>query len=115
MKILFVANVAKEHIIKFHLPTIKVFKQNGWIVDVACSGKEVIPFCDFQYHTSWRRSPFTFATFKGISQLKRIINQGKYDVVYCHTPLGGLVSRIAAQKARKTGTKVIYCAHGLHF
>lgn len=113
-KILFVANVAKEHILKFHLPSIRRFKESGWQVDVACAGEETIPDCDHQFHTSWKRSPFTFKTFTGIRELKQILKKTHYDVVFCHTPVGGLVARLAAKRARKHGTKVIYCAHGLH-
>lgn len=100
---------------KFHLPQMRVFRENGWQVDVACAGDETIPYCDHQFHTSWERSPFTLKTFKGIRELTDIINQNRYDIVYCHTPVGGLVARLAARAARKNGTKVIYCAHGLHF
>ena len=114
-RILFVANVAKEHILKFHIPTIRVFKEHGWIVDVACSGEEEIPYCDHQYRMPWRRSPFTFGTIKGVFELKQVIDSGQYDVVYCHTPVGGFVGRLAASHSRRHGTKVIYCAHGLHF
>lgn len=113
-RILFVANVAKEHILKFHIPQIKMFKENGWTVDVACAGNEEIPYCDHQFRTSWKRSPFTLKTFTGIRELKAILADAHYDIVYCHTPVGGLVARVAARKARKRGTKVIYCAHGLH-
>lgn len=115
MKILFVANVAKEHINKFHVPTIKCFKENGWEVHVACSGDAEVPVCDKQYNMCWKRSPFTLKTIKGIRDLKTILIKENYDVVYCHTPVGGLVARLAARKVRKHGTKVIYCAHGLHF
>lgn len=113
--VLFVANVAGDHILRFHVPTIEVFKKNGWRVDVACAGEEVIPHCDFQLHASWKRSPFTLKTFQGIRELKKLLNHRHYDLVVCHTPVGGLVARLAAKKARKNGTKVIYCAHGLHF
>jgi len=113
--ILIVANVAKEHILKFHVPTIETFKSHGWRVDVACAGEEDIPHCDNQYHAAWKRSPFTPKTFKGIKELKTILAEHHYDVVFCHTPVGGLVARLAAKHARKNGTKVIYCAHGLHF
>lgn len=114
-KILFVANVAKEHVLKFHVPTIKKFKSEGWTVDVACSGDETIPYCDTQYKVSWKRSPFTLKTFRGIKELKKILQETHYDIVYCHTPVGGCVARLAAKHARKRGTKVVYCAHGLHF
>ncbi len=114
-KILFVANVAKEHIAKFHIPTIKKFKDEGWQVDVAANGDEEIPYCDNQFNTCWRRTPFSPNTFKGIKELKKIINADSYDIIYCHTPVGGLVARLASKKARKKGSKVIYFAHGFHF
>ena len=114
-KILFVANVAKEHILKFHIPTIQCFKNHGWQVDVACSGEDDVPYCDTQFHTCWKRSPFTLQTFRGIRELKGILASTHYDIIYCHTPVGGLVARMAAKAARKSGSKVLYFAHGLHF
>ncbi len=114
-KILFVANVAKEHILKFHLPTIREFKKQGWTVDVACAGEETIPECDRQYRMPWKRSPFSWKTIQGIVALKKIIDREAYDIIYCHTPVGGMAARLAAAAARKRGTKVIYCAHGFHF
>lgn len=114
-KILFVANVCKEHILKFHVPTIKKMKDEGWIVDVACSGEEKVPYCDNQFNMSWTRSPFSLKLLKGINELKNIVNQNDYDIVYCHTPVGGIAGRIASVKARKKGTRVIYFAHGYHF
>ncbi|MBR4099795.1 MAG: glycosyltransferase family 4 protein [Clostridia bacterium] len=115
-KILFVANVTKEHILKFHIPTIKKFKDEGWTVEVASSGTEEVPYCDKKYVMPWKRSPFTFATFAGIKALKKIIDNGKYDIIYCHTPVGGLIGRIASLSARKRfDTRIVYFAHGLHF
>lgn len=113
--ILIVANVAKEHICKFHIPTIRYFKEKGWRVDVACAGDEAVPFCDHQFKMHWKRSPFSIATIKGLNELKRLLNKEFYDIVYCNTPVGGLEARIAAKATRKKGTKVVYCAHGLHF
>ena len=114
-KILFVANVGKEHILKFHLPTIKQFKEEGWNVDVICSGNDFIPICDHWFKAKWSRNPFSFSIFRGLRQIKKIIDANKYDVVYCHTPVGGFVGRLAAKKRRKTGTKVVYFSHGYHF
>ena len=114
-RILFVANVAKEHILKFHIPSILKFKSEGWIVDVACSGEEEIPYCDNHYRMAWKRSPYSIKTLLGIRTLRKIINTNKYDVIYCHTPVGGFVGRVASISARKSGAKVVYFAHGLHF
>lgn len=115
MKILLVANVAKEHVNKFHIPTIKYLQAQGWQVDVACSVDAEVPAGDHVYSMSWKRSPFTPKTLTGIRELKELINKNDYDIVYCHTPVGGIVARLAARDARKKRTKVVYCAHGLHF
>lgn len=114
-KILFVANVAQEHINKFHIPSILCFQQHGWEVDVACDMDAEVPYCDHAIAGDWTRSPFTPKTIKGVHQLKKHLESHHYDVIYCHTPVGGLVARLAAGKARKQGTKVVYFAHGLHF
>lgn len=114
-KVLLVANVAKEHVNKFHIPTIKYLQSKGWQVDVACSVDAEVPAGDHVYNMSWKRSPFTLGTFKGIKELKALIAKGDYDIVYCHTPVGGMVARFAARSFRKEGVKVVYCAHGLHF
>ena len=114
-KLLLVANVVKEHVLKFHVPTIRYLKEQGWSVDVAASGEETVPYCDRQIHGVWKRSPFTLDTIRGVFQLRRILAQEHYDIVYCHTPVGALVTRLAAIGARRRGTKVVYFAHGFHF
>ena len=114
-KILLVANVGKEHVLKFHVPTLKMLYESGWHVEVACSGEEEIPFCHKQHKMLYKRSPFNLSLFKGIKQLKGIVDKGDYDIVYCHTPVGALAARLASMKARKKGVKVIYMAHGHYF
>lgn len=49
-------------------------------------------------------------------QIKKIVNVNQYQVIHCHSPIGGVLCRLASSKARKKyGTKVIYTAHGFHF
>lgn len=114
-RVLLVANVVKEHVLKFHIPTIRRMREQGWVVDVAASGDEEVPFCSRQIHGLWKRSPFTPDTLRGIRQLRRVIDEGDYDIIYCHTPVGALVARLAARNARRRGTRVVYFAHGFHF
>ena len=114
-KILLVANVAKEHVLKFHVPTLKMLYESGWHVEVACSGEEKVPYCHKQHKMLYKRSPFNLSLFKGIKQLKKIVDEGEYDIIYCHTPVGALAARLASMKARKKGTQVIYMAHGHYF
>ena len=113
-KILYVATVA-EHFYYFHLPCFKLFKEKGWQVDVACEGERELPFCDNRFKISIKRSPADKENLKAYKELKKIICDGGYDIIHCHTPMGGILARIAARGERKKGTKVVYTAHGFHF
>ena len=61
------------------------------------------------------RSPLNLGNFKAITQIRRLAEQGKYDIVHCHTPVAAMCTRIACRKIRKSGTRVFYTAHGFHF
>lgn len=113
-KVLFTATV-DSHILQFHLPYLKWFKEQGYEVHVATNGDETIPYCDIKHNISFERSPFKINNLKAIKQLKKIIDNEKFNIIHCHTPMGSVVTRLAAKEARKHGTKVIYTAHGFHF
>lgn len=59
------------------------------------------------------RSPFSPQNLKVYLQLKRLMKEERFDLVHCHTPMGGVMARLAAH-ATKT-RPVIYTAHGFHF
>lgn len=115
-KVLFVATV-DSHIRHFHIPYLKYFKDNGYEVHVATANdeNESFNYCDKKHTITFERSPFKINNLKAIEQMKKLLNDEKYDIVHCHTPMGGVVTRIAAKEARKNGTKVFYTAHGFHF
>lgn len=113
-KVLFVATITK-HITAFHLPYLKLFKDNGYEVHVATDDDVEIPYCDVHHKISIKRSPFKISNIKAIKELKKICNEEKFDIIHCHTPMGSVVARLAAKEARKNGTRVIYTAHGYHF
>ena len=49
-------------------------------------------------------------------KIKKLCDENAYELLHCHSPIGSVVARLAARKARKKhGTKVIYTAHGFHF
>lgn len=114
-KVLYVATI-DAHIKSFHLPYLKLLKEMGYEVHVATNGDETFPNCDKKYQICVERNPFKLNNIKAIKQLKKIINEEKYDMIHCHTPMGSVVTRLAAKKARKNyKTRVIYTAHGFHF
>ncbi len=120
-KVLFVATVVRLHINMFHKPFIKWFHDQGWQVDVAANNDYedkhacVIPCCDNFYCMPFERSPLKKGNFEAYRQLKHLLDEEQYDIIHCHTPMGAVVARLAADSARNKGTKVIYTAHGFHF
>lgn len=67
------------------------------------------------HEISCTRKVFSRNNLKAIRQIKRIVREGKYDVVHCHTPVAAFCARLACAGLRKRGVKVIYTAHGFHF
>ena len=114
-KVLFSATV-DSHILQFHLPFLKLFKEKGYEVHVATNGDEEIPYCDVKHKVCFERSPFKLNNLKAIGQIKKICEKEQFDIIHTHTPMGSVVTRLGAIKSRrKFKTRVIYTAHGLHF
>ncbi|WLR49127.1 glycosyltransferase family 4 protein [Halobacillus litoralis] len=113
-KVLFCATV-DYHFQLFHLPYLKWFKEQGWEVHVAANGNMTLPYVDVKYEIPIQRSPLAQKNIEAYKILKHLIDKNQYQIVHCHTPMGGTLARLAARSARKRGTKVIYTAHGFHF
>ncbi|MBZ5749708.1 glycosyltransferase family 4 protein [Metabacillus rhizolycopersici] len=113
-KVLFCATV-DYHFKAFHLPILKWFKEKGWEVHIAASGEIELPYVDQKYNIPIQRSPFQAKNVAAYQELKAIIDKNDYKIIHCHTPMGGVLTRLAAKQARKHGTKVFYTAHGFHF
>jgi glycosyltransferase EpsD len=113
-RILFCATV-DYHFKAFHLPYMEWFQKQGWEVHVAATGDMILPFVDKKYNIPISRSPVSLKNHQAYKQLRKIISENHYKIVHCHTPVGGVLGRLAAGNERKKGTKVIYTAHGFHF
>ena len=120
-KVLFVATVVKTHMMQFHIPYLKMFQEMGWETAVASKNDYEnpvdcrIPYCDTYYDIPFERMPWKPKNIQSYRMLKKIIDEGDFDIIHCHTPVGAMIARLAALSARKKGTKVIYTAHGFHF
>lgn len=120
MKVLFVATV-RSHIGQFHMPFIEELKKRGCEVHGAFKDNSAdkqgldLSALDKVFEVPFSRSPYSTSNLKAYKVLKDIIDKNNYDVIHCHTPMGAVVTRLAARNARKKGTKVIYTAHGFHF
>ena len=113
-KVLFVATVT-NHILAFHIPYLKMFKDEGFEVHVASNGNKEIPYCDKHFNIKFSRSPFSRDNVVAYKEIKKIMDEEKYDIIQCNTPVGGVLARLAAKNAKKQKARVIYIAHGFHF
>ncbi|EMF0319739.1 TPA: glycosyltransferase family 4 protein [Enterococcus faecium] len=129
-KALMVASVASM-IDLFNMNNIEILQRLGYEVHVACNFEEgsitskerVIEFKKElktkkikYFHIPIPRNIFKFPKIlTSRFLLKKLITQNNYNLIHCHSPIGGVVARSAAKKFRKDGLKVIYTAHGFHF
>lgn len=124
-KILFTSHTANFH--KFNRPIMRMLRGTleapyddlnigGWQVDYASANEEKIYDADNVFTVDFARSPFRLDKhIKAYRRLKKIIANGGYEAIHTHTPVGSIVTRMAAKAAHRKGVKVIYTCHGFHF
>lgn len=127
---LIVAHVASM-IDLFNKDNIKILTEMGYKVDVACnflkgnvsSTSRINKFCEEMgkagiglYQIPIPRNIMALKDLiNAYINIKKLVNKNNYDVVHCQSPIGGVIARLACRKKRKSGTKIIYMAHGFHF
>lgn len=106
----------------------ELLKSMGYEIEVAADGRMAdggeavelpklrdagIPFHQIDIDS---KNPLSKASLGAYKQLRAVIREGRFDFIACHTPISGLLTRVAAQRERrKHGTKVIYTTHGFAF
>ncbi len=101
----------------FLIPHIRHWVGKEWIVHVASANDgTTVPYVHRQIDIPIERTPWHVGNWKAVCSLQKLIDEERYDIVNCHTPIGAMVARLAAsQSRRRYGTKVVYMTHGLHF
>lgn len=126
-KVLMVAAVPSM-IGQFNMSNIRILQELGYEVGVACNFKDksvwteerVRQFIDEleakkikYYQIDFSRNPIAIdKDFVSYQQLKRLIVDENIELIHCHTPVAGVISRMVTHKMK---VKVIYTAHGFHF
>lgn len=129
-KVLMVANVASS-IQQFNMSNIQILQNRGYEVHVAANFEKGSTTSD--EHTKEfreellskgitvhhlpivRHTGLNKSNMRAYKMLKDIIIKNKYSLIHCHTALGSVLTRLAARRKRKNGTKVISTAHGFLF
>lgn len=124
-KVLFVSHTA--NFAKFNRAFMQDLRKKGVVVHYASAGEEEVPDCDKHFQIGFARSPFRLLkNWKAYRALKKLLKKEDYNLIHCHTPVGGVLARAAARslvrRQRYDGQdegikrpKVIYTAHGFHF
>lgn len=114
-KVLFAANL-ESFFTKFLVPQLKYFKEQGWEVHIACGFEGLdIPYCDKKFNVNFARSLNFKQNVQSYKQIKEVLKNEKYDLISCHTPFGGAITRLAFKNLKIKDTKLVYMAHGFHF
>ena len=110
--------------IQFLVPHVKHLSENGFHVEIACSvvgdridevRKAVEGYAKAVHTVRLERSPVSPYNLKGYGDMKRLLAENHYDIIWTNEPVMGVVTRLAAKKLRKAGTRVLYMCHGFHF
>lgn len=110
-KVVFICSII-GHIESFHLPTLKMFKENGYKTYVISKGTMDSKYIDVCIDIPFDRFPLTFENFKNYFKIKKIFKNENFDIISCHTPAASVIARLAARKMK---SYVVYMAHGFHF
>lgn len=128
-KALMLASVASM-IDQFNIPNIKILLSLGYSVDVVADYtnpgniskersedliKRLKEMGANPIDIPIPRSINPKVVLRAYKPVKKLINTEHYNLIHCHSPIGGAITRIAAKSERKNGCKVIYTAHGFHF
>ena len=113
---------------QFNMENIKLLLEMDYEVHVACNfedrsvwteervsefKKQLTNLGVKKIQIEYARTPYDILKLvRSYSELRKLIQREKYTCLHCHTPVAGMIARLAA---KGTETKVIYTAHGFHF
>ena len=122
-RILIVANVS-SFLYKFERGDVRILQSLGHEVHYAANMREQHHEAEAQvmeqmgvimHHIDIARSPYLYHDNRtALAQLLRLIERLDIRVLHCHTPVGGVLGRLAGKLASHP-LYVLYTAHGFHF
>lgn len=110
--------------IQFLVPHVKNLAEQGYHVEIACSDvggrmedvRNALGDVVKKIHVlRLERSPLSPRNVLGYQDMRQLLQTNRYDIIWTNEPVMGVVTRLAANKYRRKGTKVLYMCHGFHF
>ena len=117
---------------QFNMENIRLLLEQGYVVDVACNlefGSTITPekiaamkaeLESLGVRVIHIPIPRKITAIGGIitsfRMSRQLMTQGEYSLIHCHSPIGGVLCRLANRFSGRYGkAKMIYTAHGFHF
>ncbi|MCX4268829.1 MAG: glycosyltransferase family 4 protein [Lachnospiraceae bacterium] len=131
MKNVLIITTVSGFVPQFERNNLKILQNMGYCVHYASNFKNPHYGFDNQrlkgtgiicHQVDFERSPFCIRqNLQAYRQVKDLLKKIPFDFIHCHTPMGGVIGRLAAENFRRkkqeeqTEIKVLYTAHGFHF
>ena len=107
---------------QFEMNSVYLLQKNGYEVHYATNYNYVFYGKDNSrlegtgiicHQIDFARSPLSKQNYFAYKQLDKLMTNIRFDVIHCHTPVGGVIARLVGKKHNVS--KVSYTAHGFHF
>ena len=122
-KVLFVATVG-GFVSQFEMNDVEILQDEQCEIHYAANFNNNVYYVEdklyekkgiVQHNVPIAKSPLDMKNnYRAYKEIKRIIDSEDISMVHCHTPVGGVVARLAATRSKNKPT-VVYTAHGFHF
>jgi len=113
-----------DFLLKFERDNVALLQSMGYTVHYAANLREPQYLSDVQairqagvipHHIPIARSPYLVGdNYQALEEVLELLKRWNICAIHCHTPVGGLVGRLAG-KLSSQGPVVVYTAHGFHF
>ncbi len=110
---------------QFEQENVRILASLGYEVHYAANLEEEVYLFDASekkelpvrlHHLPVCKSPYRIAkNRKALKELEALIQREHFDLIHCHTPVGGRLGRLAAKGNTAWDIKTAYTAHGFHF
>ncbi len=104
-----------SHIVNFHLPYLRKFREAGWTVHAACGGEPMdVPWADKVIDFPLKKSMWSPGNLRAAMELSETMQRERYELICTHTSLAAFFTPLALWGVEER-PKVVNMVHGYLF
>lgn len=125
MKKVLIVTAFARFIKSFLTNDIRILQSMGYSVHCAANIKHAGAECMTEYFDEMNvtfhqidfssSKPISKQTFTSYQEMKNLLEKDYFEMIHCHTPIAGAITRWISRKQRNRGTVVLYTTHGFYF